>query len=122
MRTTAELVAGIIEVDDEIDLAPFISAASQLVDIVDEESDLSETVLTTIETWLSAHFYTLRDPRPVHERAGSVAQTNQSKVDLGLATSHYGQMAMTLDTSGTLRRISRGQLTATVTWLGTAYE
>ncbi len=76
--------------------------------------------LQLIETWLTAHFYTIRDPRVVHEKAGSVMAAYQTKVDVGLSTSHYGQMAMILDTSGVLRRLSKGKVRPGVAWLGTA--
>lgn len=118
-RSTSELVGKIIEVDTKIDVDPFIVAASSLVDQVEAATTFSEEKLQLIETWLSAHFYCMRDPRAVSEKAGPVGQTYQSKVDLNLATSHYGQMAMVLDTSGTLRALSRGRVNVSVKWLGT---
>ena len=77
-----------------------------------------------IEKWLAAHFYTVRDPRAVREKAGSVSQENQSKVDLGLNTSHYGQKAMLLDYQGGLSALNKQmrdgvKKTVGVTWLGT---
>lgn len=135
IRTTPELVAGIIEVDEEIVLAPFISAASSLVDRVedyaiandllkdgpDTDDKTREDKLQEIETFLAAHFYTLRDPRAVTESAGTVAATYQSRVDLRLFTSHYGQMACTLDETGILEEINSGKgkrKAIGVTWLG----
>lgn len=136
-RTTPELVAGIIEVDDSIILTPFISAASSLVDRVEasaEARDLlqdgpgtgdktREDKLQEIETFLAAHFYTLRDPRPTSESAGSVSSTYQSRVDLRLFTSPYGQMAVVLDETGTLEAIQAGNngkqpRRAGMTWAG----
>lgn len=124
IRTTSELVAGIIEVDEAIPLEPFILAASLLVDKVaaDENVDHDATTLEVIERWLSAHFYAQRDPRPTSERAGTVSQSLQSAVAVGLDNTHYGQMAMTLDTSGRLRSLSKGKRRASVTWLGTATD
>jgi len=122
-RTTSDDVRAIIEVDASISLDAFISAATSLVDEIATDSGHSAERLALIETWLAAHFYTVRDPRPVSEAAGSVSTTYQSRVDLGLATSHYGQMAMALDTSGLLRSIASGRRkTATVTWLGKTRE
>ena len=125
VRTTSELVAGIIEVDETISLTPFISAASSLVDrIRDKSADMDPPVLQDgtesgdktrdekleeIETYLAAHFYTLRDPRATQEVAGPVQATYQSKVDLRLFTSHYGQMACALDESGLLEQINSGK-------------
>jgi hypothetical protein len=122
-RTTPTLVAGIIEVDTDIPLDPFISAASSLVDRISdyaEENDLLEDgpnsgdktrddKLQEIETWLSAHFYTVRDPRSVSEGAGGVSISYQSSISLRLFTSHYGQMAAALDETGILESISAGR-------------
>lgn len=121
-RTTSELVGGIIEVDAAISLTPFILAANELVTEACVDSDLTDTRLELIERFLAAHFYTLRDPRPTSEKAGPVSANYQSKVGLNLATSHYGQHAMVLDTSGGLaelsRRASRSKRTASATWVG----
>lgn len=123
VRTTAELVGAIIEVDQDIPLGPFISFASSLCDRVERaaiENDLlsdgpdsddktRNEKLQEIETLLAAHFYTLRDPRPVSEGAGPVSATYQSRVDLRLFTSHYGQMACALDETGVLELINSGK-------------
>ena len=124
-RTTATLVGGIIEVDTDITLTPFIDVANELVTECCTSGDHSTTRLELIERWLSAHFYTVRDMRAESEKAGSVSQKLQSKVDLGFDTSHYGQMAMRLDTEGNLaalnEQIKKGKRTTVgVTWLGTA--
>lgn len=117
-RTTPDLVAGIIEVDGAIGLTPFITAANALVDEIAEKSGHDADRLQLIETWLAAHFYTVRDPRPTSERASTIEVRYQSAVDLNLNTSHYGQMAMTLDTSGLLRAISNGKKRVSAVWLG----
>ena len=122
IRTTAEEVEAIIAVESDIDLTPFITAASALVDDIATASGHDDTRLTLIETWLAAHFYTVYDPRPTEEKAGSIWQMYQSKVALGLSTSHYGQQAMILDSSGLLRQYSEGKRTLSVTWLGTELE
>lgn len=123
VRTTPELVAGIIEVDEAISLTPFISAASSLVDRVrdyavandllrdgpDSDDKTRDEKLREIETYLAAHFYTLRDPRVTSEAAGPVSASYQSRVDLRLFTSHYGQMACTLDETGLLELINAGK-------------
>lgn len=120
-RTTAELVQGIIEVDVSIDLTPFIFPANELVTEICAPLGYTSERLELIERYLAAHFYTLRDPRPVSEQAGPVSTTYQSRVDLFLSTSHYGQMACTLDTKGGLATLNRprNRRTASVTWAGT---
>lgn len=125
-RTTDELVAGIIEVDEDIDLTPFIETAAELVTEVCEPEGYSESRLELIERWLSAHFYSIRDPRVVQEAAGPVQASYQNKVGLNLSNSHYGQQAMMLDTAGGLRVLSETKATKKlvpgVTWLGTETE
>lgn len=122
LRTTSVLVGGIIEVDSNIDLSPFIEVANELVTEVCD-SDLGDTRLEKIERYLAAHFYTLRDPRTTSERAGPVGASFQSKVDLFLESSHYGQMAMVLDTSGGLANLNATagvrRITASADWVGT---
>ena len=126
VRTTDDLVKGIIEVDATISLTPFIAAANSLVTkcCTDLDEDYSVAELQQIETWLAAHFYTVRDGRAFREKAGSVSEEKQSKVDLGFSTSHYGQMAMTLDYFGGLSALNESIKNGTsntvgVTWLGT---
>ncbi len=126
-RTTSALVAAIIEVDVSISLTPFIEVANMIVTSECTGGDHTVLVLAQIEKWLSAHVYTCRDPRAVREKAGSMTQEMQSKVDLGFDNSHYGQMAMRLDTEGSLsalnERSKKGKrATIGVTWLGTAKQ
>ncbi len=93
-----------IEVEASIDLTPFIESANMIVTEPCAASTIGYSTerLEMIERYLSAHFYTLRDPRAESEKAGSVASKYQSKVDLGYNASHYGQMALRLDTNGGL--------------------
>jgi hypothetical protein len=104
-RTTAVLVASVIEVDSSISLDPFIDTANELV----TEFCGSVTTYTTyrlelIERWLAAHFYAIRDPRSASESAGPVSASYQFKVDLGLKQTTYGQQVLVLDTAGGLSR------------------
>ena len=119
IRTTDAAVAGIIEVDLTIPLTPFIETGSTLVDdIAAADPSVSSARLELIERYLSAHFYTLRDPRTTAERAGPVSANYQSSVGSGLKTSHYGQMAITLDPTGTLKNMSEGKRAGGIVWLG----
>ncbi len=119
-RTTPTLVAGIIEVDPNIDLTPFIFPANELVTQLLTSAGFTPERLELIERYLAAHFYTLRDPRPTSEQAGSVGTSYQNRVDLYLCTSHYGQMAIILDTSGALSQLNMQHVKRklSVTWLG----
>jgi hypothetical protein len=118
--TTPEDVGSIIEVDESIDLTPFILTADQLVVELCVPEGYDDERLKWIETYLAAHCYTLRDPRPTSEHAGPVGESYQSAVDLLLYTSHYGQMAMMLDTGGALKTLSMKvpKQKLSVSWLG----
>lgn len=123
-RTTSALVEGIIEVDEDIDLTPFISIANELVTECCADAGYGDSRLVLIETWLAAHCYTIRDMRAESEKAADVTEKKQSKVDLGFDTSHYGQMAMRLDTAGGLAALNKkskegGKMIVGATWLGT---
>jgi len=127
VRTTESAVQGIIEHDSGISLAPFIEAASAVVTKHCTDTGFTATELELIERWLAAHFYAVRDPRSVSEKAGSVSETRQNKVDLGFDVTHYGQMAMRLDWSGALASLNQqakqgGRVAVSLDWMGTKYE
>lgn len=129
-RTTVDNVEGIIDIDSGISLTPFIEAANALVTercaaATDSDGNAfhDSTRLELIERWLAAHFYHIRDVRPNIERADDVSQTFRSRVDLGFDLTHYGQMAMRLDTSGSLAQlnemIKKGtKRKVSLSWLG----
>lgn len=134
-RTTLAQVETIIELDaelipDEAALTPFIDVANELVTEAcvtnGPETAYTDARLELIERWLTAHIYTIRDPRVANERAGAVGVSYQSSVGLGFDTSHYGQMAMRLDTNGGLAKLNtdtkKGRPRVGVQWLGTEYE
>lgn len=124
-RTTGALVSGIIEVDANISLDPFIEIANDLVtECCGDVVAYTAARLERIERWLAAHFYAVRDMRVESEKAGPVSEKKQSAVDLGFDTSHYGQTAMRLDTNGGLAALNqRAKKGVTdhvgITWLGT---
>jgi hypothetical protein len=129
-RTTDELVGGIIKVKSSIPLTPFIEAANILVTqccvdgLSDDLTAYTADQLLKIETWLAAHFYSVRDMVTESERADVVSRKFQSKVDLGFNTSHYGQQAMRLDFYGGLAALNEDILKGrrrriSATWLGT---
>lgn len=127
VRTTDAEVEAIVEVEDDIALIPFIAAANQLVTELCVDSDYSDARLTMIETWMSAHFYKIRDQAVADEKAGDVGVSYQYKIDLVLFETTYGQMAMALDTAGNLaqlsKRIEEGEsASVSIGWLGKDYD
>jgi hypothetical protein len=138
-RTTADQVKAVLmsdygpKRDGELpDLAPFVRAAGVMIDRVEtcaqaKAVPLSAEELAVLETWLSAHYYSVSD-RPYQSTMTDRAQaTYQGKTGMGLESSYYGQTALGLDASGCLSAISKRRV-ASVTYVGkrpddaTAYE
>lgn len=111
-RTDPPAVAGICEVDDSIDLTPFIAFANELttdkpaaVLLADGITPyLSNTRLEMIERLLAAHFYSVcRDPQTVIEQVDTLRTTFETnKPGFNLKLTRFGQQAMVLDTTGSL--------------------
>lgn len=104
-RTNAVAVCAVLETELE-DVGPFIQTANILVTEYLASSSLSVALLKEIETYLAAHFVTLRDLRTKQERADGVAFTFQGEWGMGLDSSSYGQTAQILDSTGTLATLS----------------
>jgi len=85
-----------------LDTTTFIEIATLDVDELLADKGMSDARLKNVELYLSAHYAVLKTKFVKTEKAGSVSQSFQEKNDLGLSLTHYGQMTMTLDTSGTL--------------------
>lgn len=108
-RVTGDEVAHIIDVEDGADLVPFIDVANRYVTRV-LGSELTEAVLTDIELYMSAHLVALSSEggAVTQERVGSsMIQFATSAFGKNLESTRYGQMAVILDTSGTL--VSEGK-------------
>lgn len=127
-RTTSDLVRGIIQTQDGVDLTPFITTANMLTTDVCGASGYSDdgpgSKMELIERWLSAHFYTIYDNQLSHAKAGSVAVGFMNKINYGLANSMYGQQAIRLDTDGNLAAIDNAavvtrKIKVDIGWLGT---
>jgi hypothetical protein len=102
-RTTSDLVKDILDEEPDKPLVPFIKAANKLVErCCASVEEYTDDDLITIETWLAAHCYCTMSPQTVMEQAGSVQETYQTKVDLGLNNSRYGQLVLRLDWNGGL--------------------
>jgi hypothetical protein len=115
IRTSKLAVAKIIELDDTInagDIDFAMEAANALVDAVCLESSYSDALLELIERWLSAHFYSIRDPRAEKEGADDVDVKYQGETKTGLEHTSYGQQAMTLDHKGNLAAVNNNSKNA----------
>jgi hypothetical protein len=131
-RTTSASVIAICplkEIGD--DLTPFIEVANSIVTAVcvNTESNYSDSQLELIERWLSAHFYSIMRNQQKFRSAGKVQEALDSKVDLLLDQTRYGQTAKLVDYIGNLAaldntlkdvktKLPAGTYDIMVSWLG----
>jgi len=137
-RTDATEMAKILDLTTGFDTSLPIDTANELVTEVCATALKADGVtpfhtasrLKLIETYLACHFYCIHDPRSQRERVGPLTFESQSKVDLGLDVTHYGQQAKRLDTSGGLAMLDEaitdgkqpGKFVCSLKWLGRAYS
>lgn len=112
-RTTAEKVKAIIETTqlDATVTDYFIPPANRMVTQVLGGKGLSTAILTDIETWLAAHLLAISvEKQAMKVKIGDAADTYNGKTDMGLNASMYGQMVITLDTTGSFAAIANGKV------------
>ena len=102
-------VADLIEIYDteltDAQLAAFVNSAHYLIQANLLSVGLSETILTEIHKYLAAHYASLRDQRIQQEKVAEISKTYQGKTNMYLESTSYGQMAVMMDTSGTLANL-----------------
>lgn len=132
-RTTSTLVQGVLRLGseggdyDDVEnpsLDPYIDAASSIVDDVAECATnkgitLSSTKLEIIERWLAAHAYAMSDQTLKMEKTGDAVSQYQGTTGMYLTATKYGQMAVSLDSSGCLAALGNNKR-AGAFWMGLA--
>lgn len=83
-----------------------ITAASAVVDkVFESDSEISDTLLEEIECWLTAHMLASTLHRSTtNESLGDASVTYTGSFGEGLKSTPYGQMVLSLDTSGKMLR------------------
>ena len=118
IRVTAVEVKEIINtaIEEQIILNSFIATASLYVDenLVGLDPILSDATLKRIELYLAAHFVALTEEKGgITSSAINDAKDTYSNVySEGFQSTRYGQMSITLDTSGTLKALGAPTLKA----------
>ena len=109
-RVIDEEVRQLITLKDTQDSTPFIETANSIVDAKLLTSGLSDTTLRQIELYLAAHFSSLAFERgaPKRIRIGESVEEFYQDIGPGFRQTRFGQMAVVLDTSGTLSSINAG--------------
>lgn len=131
-RTNAALVRQVLQDDygtteagiESPTLEPFMLAANLLVTRMAATAALRGFTHTTeekkaIETWLGAHFYVMSDQNYSQKSTGGASATFQGQTKMHLEASKYGQSAIMIDASGTLRNMSKNGVVR-IAWLGLA--
>lgn len=100
----------------------FIKAANLITTRVYEcsvraELALSDEELLEIETWLTCHFYVQSDQVSASRSEAGASMSFQGQLGMGIENSKYGQTALSMDYSGCLRKVLKGQR-ASGAWLG----
>jgi len=103
-RTTQVEVNKVFEIDTSVivDITPFLTGANRLVTKFCSTDDYSETELTEIETWLAAHFCSVKQKIANSEKVDVLSEKFEGQTGMGLQSSLYGQTAMALDWAGGL--------------------
>ncbi len=124
-RTNEQKVQGILgnNHDGKTDLAPFIDTANAVTDSVvtcaaNKKITHSAAILERIEAYLAAHFYGHADQFYSEKRTENASATFQGETKTGYESTQYGQTAISLDISGCLRAMSKGQVKVSIGWLG----
>jgi len=108
LRVSTVEVKQIIEVEAGIDVLPFIETANNIVEDELVGTVLSADRLVQIELYLAAHFTSIMIERGQLRRTGTgdATEVYAGKFTQGFGLTRYGQMAMSLDTTGTLSDLS----------------
>lgn len=94
---------------------PFIQIATLMVDTYLVNKGLTTSMLKELERWLAAHFIAASvDPREQTVRVGTIETNLEGTTGQGLSFSRYGQQAMVLDPTGTLKLLAKPKAIFTV--------
>jgi len=105
-RVTDDEVFAIIDTS-LTDIDVFINTANMMVTSWLETAGLTDETLKEIERYLSAHVLSVQDQRVKSVGVDVLSESYQGQWGMGLNGTSYGQMAILLDTSGTLGKIAK---------------
>lgn len=123
MAITEDDVTRIIAFDtDRIpEVQPFIDdAVLMLTNIIG--TALTPATFDLVTRYMTAHLIAVSDPRVSMEKVKSLQVRYDTKLDKGLGITHFGTMAMALDSSGKLaqwnRQVTSGEGLKQFFWAG----
>lgn len=115
-------VRALLALPASADMTEFLAIANCIIAAaVDCDPSLGvEPKLSTLRTWLAAHYYTTANPS---WRSRSINGTSKTALVVSpgdsLAATRFGRQALTMDGLGCLRRTTTNRTKVGVTWLGT---
>lgn len=114
--TSAEVLEIMAETElTETQISPYITSASVLVDNVLGAASLPDAVKKEVERWLAAHMVASTKERvSKKEGAGGAYVEYAGDLGAGLSSTPYGQMAVSLDSSGLLAAYTGGKKIASL--------
>ena len=110
-RVTGDEVKEIIDTTlTAAQITPFITAANITVTSALSSTSLAATTKKEIERWFSAHLVYIRNPQLKKEKIGDAEDTmNLGTLGEGLKSTPYGQVVLTLDTTGNMANLGKRQ-------------
>ncbi|MFP4047483.1 MAG: hypothetical protein ACLFT4_06955 [Bacteroidales bacterium] len=110
--TTPNDIKLIIDTDmEDDDISGYIDSASALIETWFSGVSASTTMLKEVERWLAAHLIAMSKERQVKEEGAGGAYVRYSGIfGTGLKTTSYGQTAIEIDSTNTLKSISGKKL------------
>ena len=115
-RVGADAVKEIIPTDlaDDVVLTNMIDTANLFVDTHIAASGLTDAILTKIELYLAAHFVALTEERGglLESEFGDAREQYADVYGKGFGSTRFGQLALSLDSTGTLAGLGTGELKA----------
>ena len=114
-RTTVEDVQDILEDTDlsETKIEAFITGANLFVTNHLTGKGLTEKTMTEIERWYAAHMIAMTLERQIKKAGAGGAEVEYVGYwSTGLNGTSYGQVVISLDTSGTLEILAKSKLPA----------
>jgi len=111
VRTTAAEVKEIMDnctLDDTVVDAYIVGANAWIDNILADDITLGDTLLETLEQWFTAHMIAVSTCRTASkEKLGEAAVEYTGKWGMKLNSTSYGQMVLTLDTTGLLAKAGK---------------
>lgn len=96
---------------EDVHIQTLIEMATRQTNQLLDGKGLSDAVLSDIVTWLTAHYIAIGHERQTEEeRVDDVWVVHQGQFGEGLHSTTYGQMVLTLDSTGSFAKAIKGKM------------